>query len=153
MAWIPHITVASVAEHSGRFLLVEELVAGRVVYNQPAGHLEENESLLDAVVRETLEETSLRFVPEHLLGLYHWQQGGSRETYLRVAFSGHIEGDLQPQEPTEKGILGTAWLSHQGLTALLAERLRSPMVLHCIEDHLAGVRHSLSVLSYINDRL
>ncbi len=151
MAWLPHITVAAVVARGGKFLLVEELVAGAPVYNQPAGHLEENESLTDAAVRETIEEAALQFVPEHLLGLYHWQQAGSRETYLRVAFAGRIEDGAQPRA-LSKGILGTAWLSREELAALPANRLRGPMVLRCIEDHLAGVRHPLSALSYINDR-
>ena len=152
MAWIPHITAASVVERDGAFLLVRELVAGRAVYNQPAGHLEENESLADAAVRETLEETALQFVPEHLLGVYHWQQARCRETYIRVAFTGRVEGEPRPEVSREKGILGTRWLSREKLLALPPSSLRSPMVLKCIEDYLAGVRYPLSALPYINDR-
>ena len=151
MAWIPHITVAAVAERDGRFLLVEELVEDQPVYNQPAGHLEENESLLEAVIRETLEETLLEFTPEHLLGVYHWQQANSRETYIRVAFTGRVENEPRAGK-LSKGILAAAWLSRDEIAALPAEKLRSPMVLHCIEDHLAGVRHPLSALRYLNQR-
>ncbi len=150
MTWTPSITVAAVTERGGKFLLIEELVAGRRVYNQPAGHLEENESLTEAVVRETLEEAALRFVPEHLLGVYHWQQPNGGDAYIRIAFAGRIEGGVQPV-PRDEGILGTAWLSPEEVLALPAERLRGPLVLRCIEDHLAGVRHPLSALSCIND--
>lgn len=143
--------MATVAECNGRFLLVEELVEGRPVYNQPAGHLEENESLIEAVIRETLEETALRFVPEHLIGVYHWQQADSRETYIRVAFTGRIEDGTQPT-PLSEGILGTVWLDREELTALPEKKLRSSMVLRCVEDHLTGVRYPLSALSYINER-
>ncbi len=151
MAWIPHITVAAVVERDGRFLLVEELVSGEAVYNQPAGHLEENESLIEAAVRETLEETALRFIPEHVSGVYHWRRPNSRETYIRVAFAGRVEDGVRPG-PLSKGILGASWLSREEVSALPAERLRSPMVSRCIEDHASGVRYPLSLLSYLDGR-
>lgn len=151
MSWIPHITVAAVAERGGKFLLVEELVAGEAVYNQPAGHLEENESLIEAVVRETLEEAALRFVPEHVSGVYHWRQPNSRETYIRIAFAGRVEDGVRPG-PLSKGILGAAWLSREELLALPAARLRSPMVLRCIEDYSGGARYPLSLLTHLDGR-
>ena len=151
MSWIPHITVAAISEREGRFLLVEELVEDTPVYNQPAGHLEENESLLDAVVREAFEETGLQFTPEYLIGVYHWQQANSRETYIRFAFAGLSQEGMQPIK-LSKGILGTTWLSREKITALPQNKLRSSMVLHCINDYCEGKRYPLSVLSYINER-
>ena len=151
MAWIPHITVAAIAERDGKFLLVEELVEDKPVYNQPAGHLEENENLHSAVIRETLEETLMQFIPEHLLGVYHWQQANSRETYIRVAFTGRIEGEARSGK-LSKGILNTHWFSCDEVRALPSDKLRNAMVLRCIEDHLAGVRLPLSALPYLNER-
>ena len=110
MPWTPHTTVAAIAEYSGRFLLAEEMVAGKPVYNQPAGHLEPNESLIEAVIRETLEETLFRFVPPHWFGVYQFQQAESRETYIRIAFAGHFEGEQQGGNLSD-GIFRAQWLN------------------------------------------
>lgn len=151
MSWIPHITVAAVIERDSRFLVVEEKVEGRFVYNQPAGHLEENESLTEAVVRETLEETGYHFRPKHISGIYHWQQAGNRETYIRIAFSGNL---INQDSATvrDENIIAATWLDVETVRALPASRRRSPMLLRCIEDYLAGRKYPLSLLSYINDR-
>ena len=150
MSWIPHITVAAVVERDGKFLLVEESVENNAVYNQPAGHLEENESLLEAVVRETLEETAMEFTPEHLLGVYQWKQAHSRETYIRVAFAGSVN-ETRRKQPLRKGILGTAWLSYRQVLSLPENRLRSSMVRCCMESYLSGVRYPLSAVFYLNE--
>src|ERR1700686_411100 len=91
MVWKPDVTVAAVIERSGRFLLVEERIRGRLVLNQPAGHLEDGEELLDAVIRETLEETAWQFTPEGLLGIYQWRSPRGHTT-LRFAFTGSVQG-------------------------------------------------------------
>ena len=97
MAWKPDVTVAAVAERDGRFLFVEERAGGRIVLNQPAGHLEDGESLLDAVVRETLEETAWAFRPQAIVGVYLWRARAPQgRTFLRVAFC----GDLRRHDPT-----------------------------------------------------
>ena len=151
MSWIPHITVAAVIERDSKFLVVEEKVKERTVYNQPAGHLEENESLTEAVVRETLEETGYRFSPGYVSGIYHWQQANSRETYIRIAFSGNLVNQ-DVAAVRDKNVIAVVWLDVETVRALPASRQRSPMLLRCIEDYLAGRRYPLSLLSYIDDR-
>ena len=139
-------TVAAVAERDGRFLFVQERAARRLVLNQPAGHLEDGESLLEAVVREAREETGRQFVPQSLLGLYVWRGPGGR-TILRIAFAG-IVGERDESAPLDRAILRTLWLGRPELMARAAEH-RSPLVLRCIDDYLAGVRHPLTMLQYL----
>jgi 8-oxo-dGTP pyrophosphatase MutT (NUDIX family) len=147
MTWKPHATVAAVIERDGRFLMVEEESEGEIVYNQPAGHLDPNESLLEAAVRETREETGWNFHPQHLIGVYRWVHGPTNRTYLRVCFSGECD-DYQPHQPLDEGILQTLWLSRDELLAENA-RLRSPLVMRCIEDYLAGHRYPIQILADI----
>jgi len=139
-------TVAAIAERDGRFLLVQERAARRVVLNQPAGHLEDGESLVDAVVREAREETGRRFVPESLVGLYLWRGPGGR-TILRVAFAGTV-GERDEAAVLDRAILRTLWLGRTEILARAAEH-RSPLVLRCIDDYLGGARHALSVLQQL----
>jgi 8-oxo-dGTP pyrophosphatase MutT (NUDIX family) len=137
-SFVPHLTVAAVIEQEGRFMLVEELVHGRPVLNQPAGHVEAHETLLDAVVREVSEETGYRFVPEAILGLYEWPRPDG-ETYLRVAFRGRVEG--LPRTEIDPDILRTVWLDAAAMTSAGAaepSRLRSGLVLQCLVDYQAG---------------
>ncbi len=147
MVWKPHVTVAAIAERDGRFLLVEERTSEGRVYNQPAGHLEEGESLLDAVCRETLEETAWRFVPEAVCGIYLWRHEATAQTFLRVSFCGHVDHH-QPDQPLDDGILATHWLTPAELRQH-RQWLRSPLVLRSLEDYLAGARYPLGVLSHI----
>jgi 8-oxo-dGTP pyrophosphatase MutT (NUDIX family) len=149
MVWKPHVTVAAVAEQDGRFLVVEEIIKGRRVLNNPAGHLEPAESLLDAVRREALEETGWEFEPQSVIGIYLWKNGEGDSCFLRVAFSGRC---LQhhPERKLDAGIVATHWLSRSELESG-AWTLRSPMVLRCIDDHRAGCRYPLEMLSRITD--
>jgi 8-oxo-dGTP pyrophosphatase MutT (NUDIX family) len=145
MIWTPHVTVAAVIEENNRFLLIEEQVENVVVINQPAGHLDNNESLLSAVKRETLEETAYVFSPEHITGIYQWRHPQSNETYLRVSFCGkHTHFD--PTASLDAGIIKTRWLTRD---ELLNQNIpmRSPMVLQCIDHYLAGYRYPLSLIS------
>lgn len=143
MRWSPHVTVAAVTcDAHGRFLLVEELIDGQPCLNQPAGHWEKGESLIEAVIRETLEETGYDFVPEAILGIYHWQHPRKDLTYLRIAFVGHTSGH-NPLAPLDVGIIGPRWLRPEELSAA---RLRTVMVEQCIHDFLAGQRFSLDLL-------
>jgi 8-oxo-dGTP pyrophosphatase MutT (NUDIX family) len=147
MVWKPDVTVAAVTERDGRFLLVEERAGGRVVINQPAGHLEDGETFLEAVVRETLEETAWIFEPRCIVGVYVWRPEHLSRTFLRVAFA----GDLVSHDPTrglDRGILRTRWLGRTEL-GHPAARLRSPLVLRCVDDYLAGVRHPLDLISHL----
>jgi 8-oxo-dGTP pyrophosphatase MutT (NUDIX family) len=145
MIWKPHVTVAAVIEDQGRFLMVEERIDGRRVYNQPAGHLEPGEGLAAAVIRETLEETAWHIRPVAVVGLYRWHQPQTDTTYLRVAFSGrglfHETG-----RPLDTDIERSVWLAADEIREQAA-KLRSPLVLRSIDDYLAGASYSLDLLS------
>lgn len=147
MVWKPDVTVAAVAERDGKFLFVEERASGRVVVNQPAGHLEDGETFLDAVVRETLEETAWKFEPRAIVGVYVWRPEHLSRTFLRVAFAGELTTH-DPSRPLDHGILRTRWLTREQVAAPQA-RLRSPLVLQCVDDYLAGVRHPLSLINHL----
>lgn len=123
---------------------MEEEVDGRVVYNQPAGHLEPNESLAAAAMRETLEETGYSFVPEALVGIYRWHNVVNDNTYLRVAFTGRIAG-YDGDRPLDQGIIRPLWLDQNDLAGH-ARQLRSPMVQRCIDDYRNGHRYPLQLL-------
>lgn len=147
MIWKPNVTVAGVIEQDGKFLLVEEDTADGLLFNQPAGHLEQGESLLAAVTREVREETAYAFVPSGLLGVYHWQHPKKDITYLRFAFVGEITGH-DPAQPLDAGILRACWLTPEEIRATRT-RHRSPQVLTCIEHYLAGQHFPLSVLTHL----
>jgi 8-oxo-dGTP pyrophosphatase MutT (NUDIX family) len=146
--WKPHVTVAAVAEDGGRFLLVEEYIDGRALLNQPAGHLEEGENLLAAVIRETLEETAWHFQPTALVGLYRWRQPDKGSTFLRATFSGRCTGH-DPGRRLDADIRCVHWLSPQEIRQQSAS-LRSPMVLRSLEDYLAGHAYPLTLLNDVD---
>lgn len=148
MPWNPDVTVAAVIEQEGRFLLVEERIDSRLVLNQPAGHLEQNESLVEAVIRETLEESAWQFEPQGLLGMYLWEQPEIRRTFLRFAFCG-IVSNHDAARRLDRGIERTLWLPRDQIVARSA-RLRSPLVLRCIDDYLSGIRYPLEALQHLS---
>jgi 8-oxo-dGTP pyrophosphatase MutT (NUDIX family) len=141
MRWNPEVTVAAIVEIDRRFLIVEERVTGRLVLNQPAGHLEDRETLIEAVVRETREETAWRFRPEALVGTYLWRSPVDGRSFLRFAFSGTVD-DHRPQQPLDAGIVRALWMTHEQLLAQ-PSRLRSPLVLTCLQDFRLGKRQAL----------
>ncbi len=143
MIWTPRVTVAAIIEQEHRFLLVEELIDGKTIFNQPAGHLDNGESLVQAVVRETLEETGRQFQPTAIIGLYRWRQVERDITFLRLCFTGEVVA-YNPQQPLDDGILGTVWLTRDEVAARHSQ-LRSPLVLRCIDDYLAGDRFPLAL--------
>ncbi len=147
MIWKPDVTVAAVAERDGRFLFVEERVRGRAVINQPAGHLEDGESFLEAVVRETLEETGWDFEPRAVVGVYLWRPGDTNRSFLRVAVAGELSSH-DPARPLDRGILRTRWMTRDELAAPQL-RLRSPLVMRCVEDYLAGARYPCGLINHL----
>lgn len=144
MSRTPDITVAAVTETDGRFLVVEERINRRLVFNQPAGHVELGETLLAAVVREVREETAWGFNPQALVGVYLWRNPSSGRSTMRFAFTGTV-ADHDAQQPLDRGIVCTHWLSRQDLVER-EQRLRSPLVLKCIEDYLGGTRRPLETV-------
>lgn len=146
----PRVTVASIIEQEGKFLLVEELTPnGLPVFNQPAGHVEAGESLIEAAIRETLEETAWQFQPEYLVGCYLWGRATESIHYLRFAFAGSVR-DHDPARSLDDGILRAVWLNLEELHQT-RDRHRSPLVLRNVLDYLAGERVPLSALKYLTD--
>ncbi|MDH4059523.1 MAG: NUDIX hydrolase [Aquincola sp.] len=142
--WKPNVTVAAVVERGGRYLLVEEASRLGPVLNNPAGHLDRGETLLQAVVREVLEETGRAFTPTHLVGAYLAPSASGEVTYLRFAFAGEV-GEPEPGRALDAGILRTLWLTPEQIEAERA-RHRSPLLARCIADHRAGRRYPLELL-------
>jgi 8-oxo-dGTP pyrophosphatase MutT (NUDIX family) len=151
--WRPNVTVAAVIEHptkKNHFLCVQEQRHDGLKLNQPAGHLEENESLIDAVKREVLEETAYEFIPQHLLGLYQYQvfvpSVGEKVSFLRVAFTGII-GKHHPQQALDDGILSAKWYDLDFLRKH-QEQHRSILVQQCINDYVKGMKAPLDLLKF-----
>jgi 8-oxo-dGTP pyrophosphatase MutT (NUDIX family) len=144
----PEITVAAITEADGRFLVVEERINQRLVFNQPAGHVEHGETLLTAVVREVREETAWRFEPQSLIGVYLWRSPDSGVTTMRFAFSGKVD-DHHSAQPLDHGIIGTHWLSRTDLQER-EQRLRSPLVMLCIQDYLDGKRRPIASVAHLD---
>jgi len=145
--WKPRVTVAAVIERDGRFLLVEEETRDGLRINNPAGHLDPGETPAEGCARETLEETAHHFVPTAMLGVYlarSRKTDGQEVTYLRLAFCGEL-GAVEPERALDTGIVRTLWMTAEEVRANAA-RLRSPLVLRCIEDYLAGIRYPLSLV-------
>ena len=147
LEWTPHLTVATIIERDGQFLLVEEYADGDdLVYNQPAGHLDEHETLAAAAIRETLEETAWEVDVNAIVGIYYWTHPKG-VTFVRTCFAGTALNH-HPDQPLDHGIQRTVWLTREDI-ALLGPRLRSPMVLRCIDDYLAGKRYPLEFFGYL----
>jgi phosphatase NudJ len=145
----PSTTVAAIVEHEGRYLLVEEETPEGLRLNNPAGHLDPGESPQQGVVREALEETARVFTPTALVGVYLSRfvrpATGEDVTYLRLAYCGTV-GDPLPGRTLDTGIVRTLWMTPDELRAS-AGRHRSPLLLRCVEDHLAGRRYALELVT------
>jgi 8-oxo-dGTP pyrophosphatase MutT (NUDIX family) len=145
--WAPHVTVTAVIEQDGRYLMVEERARGQIVFNQPSGHLDSGESILEAVRREVLEETRRLFEPTHLLGQYLWRRPGG-DSFLRTVLIGEA-GEEDLSLPMDESIIDTHWFSLEELEAR-QDALRSPLVLAAVHDHRAGVRHPIDILRHVD---
>jgi 8-oxo-dGTP pyrophosphatase MutT (NUDIX family) len=144
MIWTPRTTVAAVIELDNRFLMVEEEINGKMTLNQPAGHLESGESLIEAVIRETREETTWTFKPTALIGIYRWQLPNEGDTYMRFCFTGNpIQADSDLT--LDPDIHQAFWLNQKQLKRR-ETAFRSPLVQDCLNDYLAGHRYPLTIL-------
>ncbi len=144
--WTPHVTVATVVVRDGRLLLVEEAIDGRQVLNQPAGHLEPDESLAAAAVRETLEETGWTVRLSAFIGTYQWTAPDGTP-FLRFAYAAEALSH-DPARRLDTGILRALWLTPAELKAD-PTRLRSPLVWQVVADYLAGQRHPLALVKEV----
>lgn len=145
LKWPPEPTVAAVIEKDDKFLIVEEESDGLIVFNQPAGHLEANETAIDAIIRETLEETAWHFTPTAIVGIYFYTSPLTGITFQRICFTGNVTKH-EPNQALDKGIIQTLWLTREELFNR-SEKLRSPMVLKCIDDYLANKRLPLNLIT------
>ena len=145
--WKPNATVAAIVERNGQFLLVEETTSRGNRFNQPAGHLEDRETITQAVIRETREETAYDFVPESLLGVYHWRHEHNETTYLRFAFIGHVTNHY-PEQDLDEGIVRAVWMDIDEIREKQT-LMRSDQVLTCFEDYLAGKHYPLETITHL----
>lgn len=144
--WKPSVTVAALVERAGRFLVVEEETSAGLRFNQPAGHMDANESLVAACVREALEETGCHVTPKALVGVYQWTVPAGDITYLRFAFDCQLD-QIETDPKLDDGIVAAHWMTLDELKATRA-RHRSPLVLQCVEDWLAGRRMPLDTITH-----
>jgi 8-oxo-dGTP pyrophosphatase MutT (NUDIX family) len=146
MIWKPNVTVAAIIEDSGKYLLVEEQTSNGILFNQPAGHLEPDESIIQGAIRETLEETGYTFVPQSVLSIYRWHSRAENITFLRFAFTGTV-AHHDPDRALDAGILSAGWFGVDEIRQM-AYCHRSPLVMRCIDDHLAGKRYPLEIFTH-----
>jgi 8-oxo-dGTP pyrophosphatase MutT (NUDIX family) len=145
--WMPHVTVAAVIAHAGRYLFVEEETVDGLRINTPAGHLEPGETPVAGAIRETLEETARHFAPEAFLGAYlssSRDKEGIETAWLRLAFCGTVS-EVVPDRKLDTGIVRTLWLTPDQIHSSIAQH-RNPMVWRCVQDHLQGRRYPLDVI-------
>ena len=145
--WLPHVVVAAIVEQDGKFLLVEEETADGMRLNQPAGHWERNETLLQAVVREALEETGHHVEPVALLGSYTTSNLARDITYLRFAYICKV-ARVDPNYKLDKGIVRAVWLTPDEISSSPI-RHRSPLVMRCVQDYLSGRRFPLDLVAHL----
>lgn len=146
MVWKPNVTVAAVLEQDGKFLLVEEQTERGILFNQPAGHWEPDETLAAGAVREVLEESAYEFEPTHLTGIYRWHSPTAGVTYLRFAYTGNIV-QHHPERALDDGIIRAVWMTPDEIRAT-QDRHRSPLIVRCVEDYLAGKRYPLDLITH-----
>lgn len=146
VSWIPHVTVATIVEKNGKFLMVEESLHGKKLINQPAGHLDKGETLVQAAIRETMEETAWQIEISHLVEFAQWTSPNSGTHFLRACFAG-CAIQYFPKQELDDGIIRCLWMSRDEVFSN-AHRLRSPLVLNHIDHYLAGKKFDLDFFSY-----
>ena len=144
MIWTPHATVAAIVEQEGRFLFVEEISHGKRVFNQPAGHVDEGESLQDATIRETFEESKWQIKPTALVGIYTYKAPSNNVTYYRFCYACEAIEEIHEAQ-LDKDILAAHWFTLEEVKAR-KEQLRSPLVMKCLEDYLAGKQYPTNLI-------
>ncbi|MET0355530.1 MAG: NUDIX hydrolase [Cellvibrio sp.] len=144
MTWAPHVTVATIVERDNRFLMVYEDSDGKLVYNQPAGHLDPDETLQQAAIRETLEETGWTVKLTGVVGVNLYTAPGNGITYCRTTFIAETLNH-DPSLKLDTGIIEAVWLTYEEILQR-KDQLRSPMTLQIIEEYLAGRRFPLEVI-------
>ncbi len=144
--WMPHVTVATIIEKDGKFLMVEEDLHGQKILNQPAGHLDEGETLVEAAIRETLEESAWQIEISYLIEFAQWTSPNSDTHFLRACFAGKAIEHFADQD-LDKGIIRSLWMTRDEV-AKNSHRLRSPLVLNHIDHYIAGKRFDLDFFSY-----
>ena len=145
----PAVSVATIVERDGRFLLVEERTRGGLRLNQPAGHLEAGETLEAGAIRETLEESAWRVEVTGLVGIYLWQPPDGRRAYLRFSFAATARVQ-EPARVLDVGIVRALWMTAAEMRACLA-RHRTPLVMRCVDDYIAGRRMPLDCIATLGD--
>jgi len=149
MVWKPHVTVAAVIEEQGKFLLVEEETSNGLAFNQPAGHLEPGEEIINAIKREVNEETAWQFEPEYIIAIQLWRKTSEFPSFIRVCFAGKVHSHNKEQT-LDEGIVATHWLTPKEIAAKKSQ-LRSPLVLTSIDEYLRGECYPLTLLkSYLD---
>ena len=150
MSWVPHITVASIIEKNNKFLFVEEYVKDQVVINQPAGHLEENETIEEGCIRETFEETDYLVHVDYLIGVYQERNKNSKDMWLRFCFKGSIYDEVKDKK-LDKKIIRKLWLSRNQIKEKNIS-LRSKMVLMCLDDYENGKNYPKELINSLLEK-
>ena len=150
MSWVPHITVASILERENKFLFVEEYSKNNVVLNQPAGHLEENETIEEGCIRETLEETAYLVKVDHLIGIYQERRKGALDMWLRFCFKCTIQKEFTERE-LDKNIIRKVWLTKDEIL-MPEKKLRSKMVIKCINDFEDGKKYPKEIINSLLEK-
>lgn len=153
MVWKPRVVVASVLEKEGKYLVVEEKIDGEIVVNQPAGHLEPNETIIQAVKRETLEETGWTFEPTYIVGIMHLLNPNTKRIFIRFTFTGNLIEKV-PGYKLDPDIIGTKWMSYNEIKLQHKNAWRSPLVMRSLDEYRAGKRYPMDLIHtlYVEDQ-
>lgn len=149
MVWSPRVVVAAVIEKEGKFLVVEENIDGKKVISQPAGHLEPNESIIDAVKRETLEETGWKFEPTDLIGVMHLLNPNTKRIFIRFTFTGNLLEKV-PGYQLDSDIIATQWMTYDEIKSHYKTPWRGPLVMQSLDEYRAGKRYPMDLVNTLH---